>query len=92
MKRIIKFLKECPSFYVYSVGVAVSIYYKERFFLGICITSFLYELIAYGKDKINKEYTDWLEDRADHWYQKYKEEKYGKKEESKTEKIVICKN
>lgn len=92
MKEFIKFLRNCRGLYFYSIAFCFAFYYNDRLFMGVCGTLILWNISSYFHEKINNEYITWLEDRADHWYQKYKEEKYGKKEESKTEKIVICKN
>lgn len=69
---------------LYCIAFVFAFYYNDRLFMGICGTLVLWNISSYFNEKNNQEYIAWLEDWADHWYQKYKEEKYGKKVESKT--------
>jgi hypothetical protein len=90
MKGIINFLRECPGAYVYSIALGFSIYNNDKLCIGVFGTSFLYNLLMYGRDKINKEYTDWLEKDREYWHTKFLEEKI--KLPSKQVESIITKN
>lgn len=91
MKTIIEIARTHYSSVLYLGFLMVAISNKEVGYAVLFFLLILYEISDYRKEKYNKEYTKWVEDRADHWYQKYKEEKYGKKECQKTT-TTICKN
>lgn len=90
MKKVFKFVIRNLSMFIYLILCVVYLCINEKSIALVFATLFSWSLSDYLHEKINKEYTDYLEQDRDKWYKKYLAEKYGNKETGI--EITNCKN
>lgn len=92
MKEIKKYFRKNPGTVVYIICLVFSFFKYDGFASLFFGTMIIWDVTDYFKEKENKEYTDLVEEDRDKWYQKYVEEKYGKKDDDVIKRKIICKN